>query len=181
MQTSAQRAPDVLKEERAKQLAHYLEQQPESVRSAHKLMKGLEVASLLLPVAAVIAAIAVIAKSASLAEGAIPAALFAIPASFGLWILLVGVHAVLIKAFPPSEFMVKGMKSGSGPLGLRTGRLGVRWGVFTMAAAAADVALWGMGAYAFLNPDILKILVPCIIVYSIGAGLWGSWLRKQTS
>ena len=50
-----------------------------------------------------------------------------------------------------------------------------------MVAAVADVALWGMGAYAFFNPDIFNILVPCIIVYSIGAGLWASWFRKQNS
>lgn len=179
MQTSAQKAPDVQKDERTQPLARYLEQQPNSVRSTHKLMQGLQLASLLLPAAAVVVAIVVIVDNASLPSGAIPAALFAIPATFGLWIFLFGLHAVLIKAFPPLVFMVGRLKGPNGPLGFATGRLAVRWGVFVMVVALVDIALWGMGAYAFFNPDILTILIPCIIVCSIGIGLARSWLRKQ--
>jgi hypothetical protein len=166
-------------QEVVKQLARHLEQQTESVRASHKLIKRLQVASLILPVAAVVVAVVVIASSANFSKAAIPAALFAIPASFALWLLLVGVHSVIIKAFPPLEFLVKGMKGMSGPLGLYTGQPAVRWGVFVMVAAVAGGALWGMGAYAFINPDILNILIPCIIVVLIGAGLWASWLQKQ--
>jgi hypothetical protein len=71
----------VSEEERAQQLARYLEQQPASVRASHRLMKILEAGSLVLPAAAVVAAIVVIARSAGLPGGAIPAALFAIPAA----------------------------------------------------------------------------------------------------
>ena len=166
-------------EELKKRLAQYLEQQPASTQASDRLMKRLELASLILPVAAVVAAIVVIARSASLAEGAVWTALFAIPGSLSLWLFLVGVHTVIIWAFPPVEFML-GMKGTSRWQGFYTGQPAVRWGVYVMVGAVAGAALWGMGAYAFLNPDILTVLIPCIIVFSVGLGLWGTWLQKQT-
>jgi hypothetical protein len=44
-----------------------------------------------------------------------------------------------------------------------------------------DALLWGMGAYAFLNPDILEILIPCIIISAVALGLLGTWGRKRLS
>ena len=74
-----------------------------------------------------------------------------------------------------------GMKGLGQWRGFYTGQPAVRWGVFAMVGAAVSAALWGMGAYAFLNPDILTVLIPCIIVFSVGLGLWGTWLQKQTA
>ena len=177
-QGKAQKVEVVSKEEMAERLAHHLEQQPESVRASDTLMKRLEVTSLILPLAAVIAAIAVIAKSASLPEGAIPAALFAIPAALSLCMFFVGLHSVLIHAFPPVRYLMAAQTKAQG---FFTGRGAVGMGVYVMVGALVGAALFGLGGYAFLNPDILEVLIPCIIVCSVGLGVWGTLGRKRMS
>ena len=109
------------------------------------------------------------------------AALFAIPASFALYLFLVGLHSVLIQAVPPVEYLLWQVTKIKGFSGFSTGPAAVGLGVFVMLAAVADAALWGMGAYAFLNPDILKVLIPCIIIFTVGLGLLSSWGRKRMS
>jgi hypothetical protein len=54
-------------------------------------------------------------------------------------------------------------------------------GVFIMVAALVFAACCAMGGYAFFNPNILNILIPVIIAFSVGSGLCGTWLRKRTA
>jgi hypothetical protein len=181
-QVSVQQAAVVSKEEMVMRLARHLEQQPESTRASHRLMKRLEVASLALPAAAVVAAVVVIAHSASLPAGASAAALFAIPATFGLYLFLVGLHSALVQAIPPVDYLLWQVATTTrGFSGFATGSAAVGLGVFLMLAAVVDAVLWGMGVYAFLNPDILEVLIPCIIVSSVALGLLGTWGRKRLS
>ena len=81
-----------------------------------------------------------------------------------------------IRAFPPLELLGGRLLT---PEGLYTGRLAVWWGVLIMLAALGAGALWGMGAYAFLNPDILTVLIPCIIVGTVGFAIAAGWLLRQ--
>jgi hypothetical protein len=174
-----QQAAVVSKEEMVGQLAHYLEQQPESVRASDKLMKRLELASLILPLAALLAAIVLIVTgSASLAKS-IPAAVFAVWGCFAPCLFLIGLHSAVIRAFPPVRFLVAA-ESKKSP-GFFTGSEAVGMGVFIMVAALVFAACCAMGAYAFFNPDILEILIPVIIVFSVGTGLCSTWLRKRAS
>ena len=169
----------VSKEEMLERRARYLEQQPKSVRASDKLMKRLELASLILPLAALVAAIALVATSGASLEKSIPAAFFAIWGCLAPCIFLIGLHSVLIRAFPPVRTLMAAQTKKSP--GFFTGGEAVGMGVFIMVAALVFAACCAMGAYAFFNPDILDVLIPVIIVFSVGSGLCGTWLRKRTS
>jgi hypothetical protein len=177
-QVNVQQLAVLSREEMQAQLVRHLKQQPESKQASHNLMKRLETASLILPLAAVVVAIVVIARSASLPSGAIPAALFAIPATLAPYLFLMGVHVVTIQAFPPVEYL---LREQTRTQGFFTGSAAVGLGVYVLVFAPLDLVLWSMGAYAFINPDILHVLIPCIIISSIGLGLLGTWGRKHMS
>jgi hypothetical protein len=178
-QVKAQQVEVVSKEEMVGRLAHYLEQQPESVRASDKLMKRLEVASLILPLAALVVAIVRIATSSASLAKSIPAAVFAVWGCFALWMFLVGLHSVVIRAFPPVWYLMAAQAKKSP--GFFTGGEAVGIGVFIMLAALVFAACCAMGAYAFFDPNILSILIPVIIVFSVATGLGSTWLRKRTS
>ena len=99
-QGKAQQIEVVPKAELVEKLARYLEQQPESVRAADKVMKGLEAVSLVLPIAGLITAIVLIVTGSASLNQSIPAAIFAVLGCFTPWMFLLGLHSVLIRAFP---------------------------------------------------------------------------------
>ena len=178
-QAKAQQIEVVPKEELVKKLARYLEQQPESVRAADKVMKALEAASLVLPIAGLITAIVLIVTGSASLNQSIPAAVFAVMGCMAPWIFLIGLHTIVIRAFPPVRYLMAEQTEKS--LGFFTGNEAVGMGVFIMVAALFFAACCAMGAYAFFNPDILEILIPVIIIFSVGTGLCGAWLRKRAS
>jgi len=176
-QASVRQATAVSKQELVGRLAHYLEQQPESVRASDKLMKRLEVASLFLPAAALVAAIVLITTSGASLSESIPAAVFAVWGCCALWILLIGVHSIVIRAFPPVPYLMAS-QTKTRP-GFYTGSTAVGMGAFIIVAGLVFAACCAMGAYAFFDQEILKVLIPVIIVYSVASGLCGTWIRKQ--
>jgi len=176
-QVGAQQIEVVPKEEMVKRLARYLEQQPESVRASDKLMKGLEMASLILPIAGLVTAIVLIVTGSASLNQSIPAAVFAVMGCFTPWMFLLGLHSVLIRAFPPVRYLMAEQTEKS--LGFFTGSTAVGMGVIIMVAALFSAAFCAMGAYAFFNPDILEILIPAIIVFSVGSGILGTLVRKR--
>ena len=121
----------------------------------------------------------VVATSSASLSKSIPAAVFAVWGCFALWIFLIGLHSVVIRAFPPVRYVMAAQTKKSP--GFFTGSTAVGMGVFIMVAALVFAACCAMGAYAFFNPDILEILIPVIIVFSVGTGLCGAWLRKRAS
>jgi len=169
----------VSKEEMVGRLARHLEQQPESVRSSDRLLKRLEVASLVLPVAALVAAIVLIAAAGASLSKSIPAAVFGVWGFFAPCIFLIGLHSIIIRAFPPVRFLMAAQTKKSP--GFFAGPVAVGMGVFIVAAALVFAACCAMGGYAFFNPDILDILIPVIIVFSVGSGLCRTWLWKRTA
>jgi hypothetical protein len=174
-----QQAAVVSKEEMVDRLARHLTRQPESVRASDKLMKSLEVASLILPLAALVAAIVLIATSSASLSESIPAAVFGVWGCLAPCIFLIGLHSIIIRAFPPVRYLMAAQTKKSP--GFFTGSTAVGMGVFIMVAALVFAACCAMGAYAFFNPNILSILIPVIIVFSVGSGLCGTWLRKRTA
>jgi hypothetical protein len=175
---SVQKAAVVSKEEMVGWLTRHLEQQSESVRASDKLMKRLEVASLILPVAALVVAIVLIATSSASLSESIPAAVFGVWGCLAPCIFLIGLHSVVIRAFPPVRYLMTTQTEKSP--GFFVGGTAVGMGVYIMLAALVFAACSAMGAYAFFNPDILTVLIPVIIVFSVGSGLCGTWRRKQT-
>ena len=176
---SVQKAVVVSKEEMVDRLARHLELQSESVQASDKLLKRLEVASLILPVAALVVAIVLIATSSASLSKSIPAAVFAVWGCFALWIFLIGLHSIVIRAFPPVPYLMA-VQTKKAP-GFVTGSAAAAMGVFIVVSALVFAACCAMGGYAFFSPEILDILIPVIIVYSVGSGLCGTWLRKQTA
>jgi len=174
----AQKAVIVSKEEMVGRLARHLEQQPEPVRASDRLMKGLEVASLALPLAGLVAAIVLVVTSGASLGKSIPAAVFGVWGCFALGVFLLGLHSAAIRAFPPVRYMIAAQNDKSP--GFFTGDQAVGMGVFIMAAALIIAACCAMGAYAFFDPSILEILIPVIIVFSIGTGLGSTWLRRRS-
>jgi hypothetical protein len=159
------------------QLAQYLEQQPESLRSFDRWMKVLEWASMGVAVILFIVALVVSFLWKSVTVNVIPAAWFAFPACICLTMILTGVHTLVLKVFPP----VAGPQTSAVGLSipgvtnvksqqLVTGReaLGRGW-AFTIGGLVG-AAFWGLFAYAAytLNWEILR---PMITVLGVAMGV----------
>jgi hypothetical protein len=151
------------------QLAHYLEQQSESTRSLHKWMKRLELAGLGIIVAAFSAALAISIAWESFNPLTIPVAWFVFAVSLSLTTALVGLHAMLLRAFPPRVWPGKQQK-------FVTGRGAVWAGLRTLVFGLAGAAFWGVFAYAvgtynlaWIVPlaNILGILMAMAIVFQL--------------
>ena len=87
------------------QIAHYLEQQPASKRAFHQWMKCLEVASLVFVAGVLVLALYISINWTNVPVKAIPAAWLALPGSFSLTLILLGVHSMILKAFPTGSWM----------------------------------------------------------------------------
>jgi len=181
------------------QLAEYVAEQPESRQAFHKLMKDLEIASLVFVAALFILAMVVSIDWTSVPPQAIPTAWFAFVGSFSLTILLVGLHAIILRAFPPVGGLQYSMVHGYSPVRMPakqskfvTGREAVikGWGVVVMGLIAG--AFWAVFGYAswtinmaILTPMItilayvLGIGIACSIVYSIFSSIFRSISRSS--
>jgi hypothetical protein len=151
------------------QLTLYLEQQPASVQALHKRMKSLELVSLGVIVAAFSVALAFSIAWKSVNPLTIPVAWFVFAASPGLTMVLSGIHAMFLRAFPPVVLPGKTMK-------FVTGNAAVWAGLGTIALGLATGAFWGFFAYAIgtynlalIAPlaNILGILMGVAIVFQL--------------
>ena len=135
-------------------LARYLEQQPEPTRAFHRRMKRLEVASLGIVAAAFIVAMYVSFHWATLPKTAIPIAWFAFAASGTPAMVLLGLHAVILRAFPPIRLPGKNQRFVTGRQALWPG-----WGLVFMGLAVG--VFWGLFAYSVgtLNMALVEPLV----------------------
>lgn len=170
MTTATQKLTD--KEIRAQfiaQLTEHLAGQPQSVHSAHKWMKRVEVIGLGIVVATFAFALYGSFAWASVNPTMIPIAWFAFAACLSLMTMLLGLHAILIRAFPPVILPGKLPRfvSGSAAMWMGVASLvgglilaGV-WVGFGYSAATFNLAL-----IAPLS-NILGVLVTIVIVYSL--------------
>jgi len=84
------------------QLASYLEEQPENIRSFHRVMKVLESIALGIMIVIFIAALVLSFMWKTIPVAAIPTAWFLLPASTALLMVLIAVHSLILHAYPPS-------------------------------------------------------------------------------
>lgn len=84
------------------QLAAYLEEQSENIRSFHRVMKVLESIALGIMIIIFITALVLSFMWKTIPTGAIPAAWFLLPTSAAVIMLLIAVHALCLHAYPPS-------------------------------------------------------------------------------
>jgi hypothetical protein len=161
------------------QLTQYVSEQPESRQAFDRWMKGLEVASLGLVAALFLLAMVVSIGWTNVPSQAIPTAWFAFVGSFSLTIVLVGLHAIILQAFPPVGGLQSSMVHGYSPIRVPgkqsrfvTGREAVMkgWGVVVMGLIAG--AFWAVFGYASwtINMAILTPMIT-ILAYVLGIGI----------
>ena len=133
------------------QLTHYLAEQPESTQSLHRWMKRLETAGAGIIAAAFIVALYVSITWKSANPTLIPIAWFFFAACLGLMVVLFGLHASLIRAYPPVVFPGKVQKfvSGSGAVWI---------GVGSIIGGLIMAAVWAGFAYSIANFDLAMIV-----------------------
>lgn len=143
------------------QLAQYLAQQPESTQSADKWMRRLEAASVAIIVAAFIFALIVSIRWESVPVTAIPAAWFLFVASALPLLLLFGVHAVLVKAFPTVVLPGK-------PNQFVTGDKAVRTGWFLILSSLVSAVVWGYLTFKIWTTDYATMGGILFVVIGVG-------------
>jgi hypothetical protein len=136
------------------QLAEYLAHQPESTQNSHRWMKRLEMAGIGIIVAAFIAAMYVSINWKSVSPMVIPIAWFFFAASVTPTIVLVGIHTLILGAFPPIVLLGKKQKFVTGRAAAGNG-----WGLILGGVIGA--AFWGLIAYAVgtFNVTMLEPLI----------------------
>lgn len=156
------------------QLAEYLAQAPASTQSAHKWMKRVDAAGLGIVIAAFVVALYGSFSWASVNPSMIPIAWFFFAACGSLMAMLLGLHAILIRAFPPVILPGKAQKFVSGSWAAWIGAASIVGGLIL-------AVLWVMFAYstatfnlAMIAPlmNILGIVVSIGIVLSIAVAIY---------
>jgi hypothetical protein len=167
------------------QLASYLEEQPENIRSFHRTMKVLENISLGLIVAIFIIALVLSFMWKSIRVEAIPTAWMLLPVSGAIYTLLIGVHALVLRAFPPSDRFPSLQNSSSPHLPGKsrqflTGKSaeGTAWGlILTGLVVGGFFAVFAWAAWttnwAILTPmiTVLGVLMGIAIAVGIVGGM----------
>jgi hypothetical protein len=157
------------------QLAQYVESQPESTQSFHRWMKRLEMAAVGLIATAFINGLYLSFAWKSIDPILIPTAWFFFAASAGPLAVLIGLHTIILKAFPPIILPGKAQKfiTGSGAMWSGTG---------SMVAGLAITTFWSFFAYAALTQNWL-LLNPMISFLGIvmGVGMAASLLAGMIS
>ncbi|MCX6032216.1 MAG: hypothetical protein NT169_23345 [Chloroflexi bacterium] len=170
------------KQDLRSQLAEYVAQQPASKQSFHKWMQILETASLAIPVAVFAVALYLSFAWKTVPTQAIPAAWLSFPLSFAPFLILVGLHAIGLRAFPPTHLLGKTMRIYLPVPGqvdkmvpLRVGGKAVAWGWGTVVAALVIGAFWGVFAWAVWTVNV-ALLTPLItfLGYALGIAIAGS-------
>jgi hypothetical protein len=132
------------------QLAAYLAEQPESTRRIHRWMGGLTVASLAVPAGLFAWALYLSINWQNVEPAQIPFGWLILMAGATVPIVLFGLHAVVIRAFPAAP--IEGMASQ-----LATGSKAVATGVGLMGMAVVIAAFWGLFAYAVATQNLALV------------------------
>lgn len=145
------------------QIIEHLEQQSASTLAAHRWMKRLEVASLGIIAAIFILALYVSINWKAVPKMAIPTAWFAFAGSACIPIVLFGLHAILLRAFPP--VILPGNRHW-----FTTGREAPWLGGGLVLGGLAYGAFWGLFAYATATFN-MALLEPLIRILGAAAGI----------
>jgi hypothetical protein len=163
------------------QLAQYVEHQPESTLKFHRWMKRLEVASLAIVVGVFAVAMYVSINWKTVPLTVIPSAWFCFPISFTPFAILVGLHAIVLRVFPPttlplfSSIFLPGVPRGAMPRKkqqLLVERQAVAWGWGFIVMALVVATFWGTFIWAVwtFNMAMLEPLINILGVV-LGAGI----------
>jgi hypothetical protein len=181
-EAGSQSAP---KQDLRAQLAEYVAQQSAPKQSFHKWMRILEWVSLALPVGVIAIALYLSFAWQSVPGQAIATAWLCFPLSLTPLILLSGLHAIILGAYPPNNLLGKTMRISISVPGqevdklvpLRVGSKAAAWGWGTIVLALVIGAFWGVIAWAAWTVN-LALLTPLItfLGYVLGIAIAGSIL-----
>ncbi len=158
------------------QLAEYVGQQPASRQSFHKGMRIAEWVSLALPVAVFAIALYLSFAWKTVPVKAIPTAWFCFPLSFTPFLILVGLHGVGLRAWPPTGLFGKTMRiyfpmtGQDKTLPLRVGEKAVAWSWGTIVIALLVAAFWGAFAWVVWTSN-LALLDPLLRILGVVLGV----------
>ncbi len=154
------------KEETGSQLGRHLEKQPSSIQTAHKLMLALEAVVAILYIGLLIVAIYVSVTWKTHGELAVPRWWMASQVCAALFLVILGLHSVIVKAYSP-------FPSLSGKDSKVTGRKAVRRGWMLIGLGLLWAAAWG-GMYLGIvlsGAEPLKVFIPFVVAMGIGVGV----------
>jgi hypothetical protein len=137
------------------QLTTYLEEQPENIKSFHRVMKVLESITLGIMIIIFLTALVLSFIWNTIPVRAIPAAWFLLPASAAGLMLLIAVHTLGLHAYPPSSLYR--IYQGGSPA-----RLFGKYQQF-VTGKAADTRAW------------ILILIALIVGAFFATFAWASW------
>ena len=101
-------------------VASHLAEQPENIRTFHRLMNVLESISVGIIILVFITALVLSFMWQSIPTQAIPAAWFLLPVSGAILLLLICVHAIVLRIFPPSSLYLVLQNGSSIPFSGKT-------------------------------------------------------------
>ena len=167
------------------QLAQYVAQQPGSKQALDKWMKVLEIAGLMLIVVTFAVAMYVSINWTAVPGTVIATAWFAFPVSFTPLMILIGLHAIGLRAFYPlvlpgkPEQFATGSKAVWSGLGLIAIALLVAafWGGFGWAVWSGDMAL--IGSYVRVLGTAMGVAIAGGIVLGMLSGLYKQFVRPR--
>jgi len=163
------------------QLAEHLAAQPRSIHSAHKWMKRVDVAGLGFVVTAFAYALSGSFAWANVNTILIPIAWFGFAACFSLMVILFGLHAILIRAFPPVILPGKVQKFVSGSAAVWTGIASIISGSFIAGIWIAFAYSTATFNLAMITPlaNILGVGISIAIVISIVYSIYQKISQSQ--
>jgi hypothetical protein len=179
-------------EEFNKLLASHLEAQPESIQSFHRFMGVLESISFGIIIMIFITAFVLSFLWKSIPVVVIPGTWLLLPVGAALTILLIAVHTLVLKAFPPSNLFTifqrgSPIRLPGKPRGFLTGKAAVNQGIgllligLIMGAffAIFDWAIWTSN-WTLLTPmiQVLGVLLGIIIAASIVVSMISKTYQK---
>jgi hypothetical protein len=143
-------------------LAHYLEGLPESTRSFHKGMKSLDISLMVVIASAFIAALSVSFTWKSIDPLMIPMMWFFFAASASLLTASIGLHTIILRAFPPIILPGKVQRFVTGTEAVWTGSA-------LLVGGLLMTAFWVLIAYAAATYN-LTMLAPLITILGVLMG-----------
>jgi len=159
-----------IRQQLKQQIADYLAAQPESMQKFHRWMKVLDTAGVALIAAAFILAMYVSINWTAVQQPFIPVAWFLFAASVTPTMILVGIQAIVLRAFPP--VLMPGKTQA-----FVTGSKAIWYGVGIILVSLITAAFWGLFAYATWTHNF-AMLAPLIRILGtvMGYGIVASIL-----
>jgi hypothetical protein len=150
------------------QLARHLEQQPESTLNIHRGIRYLEVASVVVTGAAFLMALVISFAWKSVDPRAVPIAWFSVAISAAPILILLGMDAIILRAFPAVSYPGRPQMFVTG-----SGAVWRGWAFILLALVVA--VFWGTFIYAVatLNMDLIA-LFSTVLGVILGVGLAAS-------